>query len=221
MKVSGVLPASAESLFNTLLDNAYREHWDPSARKSATLFRLGPVNSTIEYYHAKMPSPVRDRDMVTRLEWSHNEEGFILAQKSVEFDAAPACKTAIRGVIMISGYSLNPVSDTECRLSYINHSDPRGSLPKMIINHLSTSLAPKTVWELVKAAQGYNRWKERQSQPNLQPWLNFEQMSALPLFDRSQHGELRDTVEGQRPLVVGSPEDSDFDVDGAGSEPDD
>lgn len=213
IKVTSILPAPAHMVYDTLHDNAYRLEWDPSAKTSTILLRLPQGNSTIDYYHAKMPTPVRDRDMVTRLQWAaHNTHGYVLAQRSVDYDAAPQSKHAIRAVVMLTGYKLEPVTGDECRMTYLTHSDPKGSVPKFIVNNLATSLAPKTVSALLKAVRGYDAWKSRQRHPQFKPWRNVNQLiEHVPPYDTLSHGHLVDAAGSASPLAMGSPEESDED----------
>mmetsp|Transcript_6159 Transcript_6159/g.15782 ORF Transcript_6159/g.15782 Transcript_6159/m.15782 type:complete len:292 (-) Transcript_6159:64-939(-) len=206
IKLSGRLPVSADVLFDTVMDCEYRMHWDASCRRSATLYRVGPA-STIEYFHAKMPKPVRDRDSVARLQWVEEDGVFFLVQRSVNFKAAPVTKGAIRGILSISGYRVVPIGPDLCDVTYLSQSDPKGSLPKVVVNYISTSLAPKTMTSLSKAAQGYEAWKSKQKDAEYKPWRRHQQLLQLPCYSPMEHGELVDAVEGLRPLGAGCADD--------------
>jgi hypothetical protein len=219
MKVAGVLPVSADAIFATLVDNTYRESWDPSAKTSSTIYRVGTSGtSSVEYYLAKMPKLIKDRDTLSRLQWTTEGEKIYLAQRSVAFDAAPVAKSAVRAIIWISGYLLEPVSKSECRLTYLTHSDPRGSLPKTMINYLSTGLAPKTIAALVKAAQNFEAWKKKSARPEYKPWLNHDHWLEFPEFIPAKHGKMVDEV-GNHPVAGGAADDSDDDDDEGGPAP--
>lgn len=62
-----------------------------------------------------------------------------------------------------------------CRLGYIAHCDPQGTLPPWLVNKVTHSLGPRMVKDLRKAALGYKKWKSLQEH-NHKPWRNPEQI---------------------------------------------
>lgn len=58
-----------------------------------------------------------------------------------------------------------------CFLGYISQTDPKGKLPSWLVNKITQKFAPKVVKQLKRAAEGYESWKERQSDPRNKPWI--------------------------------------------------
>jgi len=62
-------------------------------------------------------------------------------------------------------------ADPGCFLGYISQTDPKGKLPSWLVNKITQKFAPKVVKQLKRAAEGYESWKERQSDPRNKPWI--------------------------------------------------
>jgi len=59
-------------------------------------------------------------------------------------------KNFVRGINFGTGFRLTRDGAEVTRLEYTSQTDPRGSIPKWIINLLSTTTAPKSVASLQK-----------------------------------------------------------------------
>lgn len=69
----------------------------------------------------------------------------------------------------ITGFIIRNQRNGGCRLGYIAHCDPQGTLPPWLVNKVTHSLGPRMVKDLRKAALGYKNWKSLQEH-NRKPW---------------------------------------------------
>lgn len=69
----------------------------------------------------------------------------------------------------ITGFVIRPQRNIGCRLGYIAHCDPQGTLPPWLVNKVTHSLGPRMVKDLRKAALGYKKWKLAQTH-HQKPW---------------------------------------------------
>lgn len=74
-----------------------------------------------------------------------------------------------RAISHITGFVIRQQRNGGCRLGYIAHCDPQGTLPPWLVNKVTHSLGPRMVKDLRKAALGYNKWKNAQEH-HRKPW---------------------------------------------------
>lgn len=82
---------------------------------------------------------------------------------------------SFRAVSHITGFVLRQQRNGGCRVGYIAHCDPQGTLPPWLVNKVTHSLGPRMVKDLRKAASGYKKWKGMQPH-NRKPWRSPEEM---------------------------------------------
>lgn len=80
-----------------------------------------------------------------------------------------------RAVSHITGFIIRQQRNGGCRLGYIAHCDPQGTLPPWLVNKVTHSLGPRMVKDLRKAASGYKKWKGTQTH-HRKPWRFPEEM---------------------------------------------
>ncbi|KAG9346307.1 hypothetical protein JZ751_006618, partial [Albula glossodonta] len=134
---------TAETLYDVLHDTSYRKKWDTNMIDTFDIGRL-TVNADVGYYSWKCPSPLKNRD----------------------FEYPPK-KDYVRAVSLLTGYLIQSNGANCCTLYYLTQVDPKGSLPKWVVNRVSQFVAPK--------------WK-RKHNPNLKPWMYPEQ-NTLPCIN--------------------------------------
>lgn len=80
---------------------------------------------------------------------------------------------------------------------YLTQVDPRGSLPKWVVNRVSQFVAPKAMKRIYKACLKYPEWKQKHN-PHFKPWVYPEQ-NTLPnvsLSDLSlQHASSLENID--------------------------
>ncbi|XP_053329991.1 START domain-containing protein 10-like [Spea bombifrons] len=168
---------SADTVYDVLHDTAYRRKWDLSMIETRDIAQLS-ANADVGYYSWKCPKPLKNRDVVTLRSWLLLDEFYMIINFSVKHKLYPPRKDMIRAVSHLAGYLIKITGPNSCILTYLAQVDPRGSLPKWVVNKSSQYLAPKILRKLYKACVQYPVWKKK-NQPGFKPWLNPEQ-NTLP-----------------------------------------
>lgn len=187
---------AAETMYDVLHDNDYRKKWDVGAIDSHDIARL-TVNADVGYYSWKCPKPLKNRDVVTLRSWLIMDHEYMIINYSVKHpDYAPR-KDLVRAVSLMAGYLVKSTGEKSCTLTYLAQVDPKGSLPKWVVNKSSQYLAPKVLKKISKACHKYPEWKAKNN-PQLKPWLNPEQ-NKLPTIHISmlaiQHADSLEHID--------------------------
>lgn len=169
---------SMDVLYDTLHDPEYRKLWDNMMAEDYGLCQINS-NCDVCYYAVKCPTPLRNRDFVFQRYWSKDDDNFIICNHSVQHKDAPIKKEYIRGSSIITGYIGKQNGSNGCHFTYLTQTDPKGSIPKWMVNKVATKTAPKVVSNFRKAAKNYTKWKLKNN-PNYRPWIKSEQ-NKLPL----------------------------------------
>ena len=92
---------------------------------------------SVTYSSYNLPWPMNDRDFVIRSDFvlDKKEKTFTLFLKSVEHEKAPET-VGVRGVVYKSRYALKALSKDQTKVEVEIHSDPKGLLPKWLINRI-------------------------------------------------------------------------------------
>ncbi|XP_060782968.1 START domain-containing protein 10 [Neoarius graeffei] len=167
----------AETLYDVLHDTSYRKKWDTNMIDTFDIARL-TVNADVGYYSWKCPSPLKNRDFVTMRSWLPLGKDYLIINYSVKHPQYPPKKDYVRAVSLLTGYLIQSNGANCCTLYYLTQVDPRGSLPKWVVNRVSQFVGPKAMRKIYKACLKYPEWK-RKHDPNLKPWMYPEQ-NTLP-----------------------------------------
>ncbi|XP_033097324.1 START domain-containing protein 10-like [Anneissia japonica] len=179
-KAHKVFPDLAASvMYDVLHDSEFRGRWDSTMEEGKEMYMVCP-NSDVSYYQLKCPSPFKNRDFLMQRIWLETLDAFYIFNHSVFHKDVPERKGVIRAESILTGYLVRS-NGKGCELTYVTQSDPRGSLPKWIVNKLTQYLAPKMMNRLHKACLKYPSWKKKNS-PYYKPWLNPEQLN-IPRLD--------------------------------------
>ncbi|KAG7465099.1 hypothetical protein MATL_G00172540 [Megalops atlanticus] len=171
---------SAATMYDVLHDSQYRKKWDPAMLDSFDIARLSS-NADVGYYSWICPKPLKNRDVVTLRSWQVKDDEYVIINFSVKHPKHPPRKNLVRAISILTGYLLKSTGPNSCSFTYLSQADPKGSLPKWVVNKASQVLAPKVMKCVHKAGQGYLEWKQQNS-PDYKPWLHPEQ-SDLPHMD--------------------------------------
>ncbi|CDQ90607.1 unnamed protein product, partial [Oncorhynchus mykiss] len=109
----------------------------------------------------------------------------------------PPKKDMVRAVSIQTGYLIQSHGPDHCTLTYLAHVDPKGSLPKWVVNKSSHFLAPKAMKKISKACLKYGEWKQRHN-PGFKPWLYPEQttLPTIPVSELSiQHADSLENID--------------------------
>uniref|UniRef100_A0A8C5CT84 START domain-containing protein 10 n=1 Tax=Gadus morhua TaxID=8049 RepID=A0A8C5CT84_GADMO len=170
---------SAETMYDVLHDTEYRRKWDSSVIETFDIGRL-TVNTDVGYYSWKCPKPLRNRDVVTLRSWLPIGKDYIIMNYSVKHSKYPPKKDMVRAISVQTGYMIQHQGPNHCVLTYLAQVDPRGSLPKWVVNKSSLFLAPKAMKKINKACLKYSEWKQRHNKA-YKPWL-FPEQTTLPII---------------------------------------
>ncbi|XP_028816206.1 START domain containing 14 [Denticeps clupeoides] len=178
-----VSDVSAATMYDVLHDGQYRKKWDPTMLESSDIARVS-ANADVGYFSWLCPKPLKNRDVVTLRSWKVTDEEYMIVNHSVKHPKFPPRKDLVRAVSILTGYLIKPTGPNSCLFTYLSQADPKGSLPKWVVNKASQVLAPKVLKCVYKAGQTYPAWKQQNS-PDQKPWLHPEQCT-LPMMDPSQ-----------------------------------
>ncbi|XP_075902697.1 START domain containing 14 isoform X2 [Nelusetta ayraudi] len=184
----------AATMYDVLHDNQYRKTWDLTMSESYDIARLS-ANADVGYYSWICPNLIRNRDVVTLRSWKKY----------------PPQAKYVRAVSIMTGYVIKSTGPNSCTFIYLSQADPKGSIPKVVVNKATQYLAPKVLRSVHKAGQNYQAWKEQNS-PEHKPWLYPEQ-NTLPMMDPAElliqrADSLENVDEGTKDDVQDSGEDS-------------
>lgn len=187
---------SADTVYDVLHDIEYRKKWDSNVIETFDIGKL-TVNADVGYYAWKCPKPLKNRDVITLRSWLPMGTDYIIMNYSVKHPKYPPKKDLVRAVSIQTGYLIQSNGAKTCTLTYLAQVDPRGSLPKWVVNKSSQLLAPKAMKRMYKACLKYSEWKQRHT-PLRKPWLYPEQ-STLPSISLSelsiQHADSLENID--------------------------
>ncbi|XP_035525296.1 START domain containing 14 [Morone saxatilis] len=174
---------SAATMYDVLHDSRYRKEWDPTMLESFDIARVS-ANADVGYYSWLCPNPVKNRDVVSLRSWQVMEDEYIIVNFSVKHPKYPPRRDLVRAISILTGYFIKPTGPNSCTFIYLSQADPKGSLPKVVVNTATQVLAPRVMRCVHKAGQNYPEWKQKNS-PDQKPWLYPEQ-NTLPMMDPAE-----------------------------------
>jgi hypothetical protein len=131
-----------------VLDDATRElEWVSDALEVRVVRDISPVER-VEYNRTHAPWPVKDRDFVFHAQMAVDPETqtVVYRLRSVKDDRAPEDEDkAVRGELEQSCYVLKSLDTTHTRLTVEIQADPKGSVPKWVVNLVQRSWPRKTI----------------------------------------------------------------------------
>ncbi|CCW63507.1 unnamed protein product [Phytomonas sp. EM1] len=157
--------ATPGELYDLMQDAVFREEWDTFRLEAYRVARLDAAND-IGYYAARSPLPfVANRDFVNQRMWHDAGRGeYVIFNTSVPHPAVPPGERCVRAVSMLTGYFFQPWVNPRTgevdgtAFTYLTHVDPRGSIPKTLMNYVTTKFAPKTIKKVGKALKRFKVW---------------------------------------------------------------
>ncbi|XP_062440737.1 START domain-containing protein 10-like isoform X1 [Rhea pennata] len=173
----------AETVYDVLHDVEYRRKWDTAVIDTHDIARVA-ANADVGYYAWRCPKPLKNRDVVTLRSWQVQDGYHAIINFSVKHPKYPPRKDLVRAVSLLTGYLVHSTGPSSCSLTYLAQVDPKGSLPKWVVNKASQYLAPQMMKKLHKACVKYPAWKQ-QHDVSVKPWLYPEQ-NNLPLLALSE-----------------------------------
>lgn len=161
----GTAPVEVHAMFDTIADATNRPSWDPYCTEHRLLCTFpspAGTSHTLNYWVSKYPSPLRKRDYVyERITEAvpHNlgkkPSSYFVATTAVKSQVVPEDSKIIRVVDSQTAYCLRegPTHEGQpsCRFIYNGFDDPRGYIPKPIINFFATKGVPSILQSMYRA----------------------------------------------------------------------
>jgi len=136
--------ASAEKLMHILVDNNHRKDWVDRLKTSTVLETVSPYEYVI-YQEFKLPWPLKNRDFVYRGKATRHKNGrVVLVMKSEIHPKAPKT-VGVRAELINSKYTITPIGKYKSKLEVEIMSDPKGAIPKWLVNLIQKKWPYKTL----------------------------------------------------------------------------
>jgi len=146
----GVVEASIEKVSGVLRDRERKKEWIAYTAEGRTVRDVNDWER-IEYNRSSPPWPIKDRDFVLRAGMkvrSDSKEVFFYAV-SIESTEVPET-SAVRGWVAKSYFRLKALDPKRTEVHLEIHADPKGGLPKWLVNMVQKSWAYRTISGLRK-----------------------------------------------------------------------
>lgn len=153
-KGEGVVNAPLVRVASVVFDTSRATEWIDSLSEARVVRSISPTEY-IEYDHFSTPFVMKDRDFVTsnKLEYDAAKKAITIRMRSVTDPAAPPT-SYVRGELVSSTFVLTPTADGKGTfVSGDVHCDPRGSVPKWIINWAQKDW-PRTTFKKLRVQVG-------------------------------------------------------------------
>ena len=131
----GVVDAPVDKLLSIIVDTSRTGEWMTDSEHSELLRWVNKPIDYIQYDHMDMPWPVKDRDFVSRIRININPQTFETRVTYSRSKMHVGDRGRIRGDLNGSYYILRPIDGGRKTLAIgVVIADPKGALPKWIIN---------------------------------------------------------------------------------------
>ena len=116
-------------------DSKRRSEWVPEILEIKVIEKIS-LTEQIEYQKVNSPWPLKDREILVygKILFNDEKKQFEIWVKSTERDDVPVGENCIRAVLMGSSYFIKPIGRNKTRLTVEIHLDPKGMVPKWIVN---------------------------------------------------------------------------------------
>lgn len=135
IKCTGIINCTAKQAFDYILscDLETRKLWDPQVAKYDLVEEIDK-NTHLLHYVYTAPFPVTTRDFCAFRYVYQTDNTYLICGVSTENPAIPPLKDYVRGEIFISGYTFEDTEDGRCKITSLNHVDPKGWIPSFVVN---------------------------------------------------------------------------------------
>lgn len=145
-----VLPSPVAKVMAVLKNTPTRTEWTDKVDKAEIVKEFSPTDR-LEYMALDAPFPVKDRDFLykSKLEFNKAMKAAVVSFQSVEDPARPPNSDHIRGRILSGSFKLYPIDNgAGTRIEADLHADPRGNVPKWIVNRVQAKAPVKSLKKL-------------------------------------------------------------------------
>ena len=143
-RLEGKISCSAENLVGVLTDDKYRKEWDEYVHTMESIDPDVDGNECI-YWRVKFPMPMTDREYVYYRKKVETKPGryVVLARAAKLGDHKEATKKPIRVETYEQYTFIEAIDDAHCAFRGYMCDDPKGDIPKKVINWAVKTAMPK------------------------------------------------------------------------------
>lgn len=141
----GDVAGSLEIVSTIIFDTTRAPEWIADL-KECRLIRWTASDEYIEYDHVGTPPPLKDRDFVStvKLETDRARQVVKFHYASTTDDSLPPTRKYVRGDLMSTVFTLTRVDDHTTHVIAEIHCDPKGAVPKWIVNWVQSDWPEET-----------------------------------------------------------------------------
>lgn len=146
-KGDAVVDAPIAKVANVVYDLSRDSEWVADVLESRVVELISPTER-IEYNRTGAPWPIKDRDFVfhAKLEIDATKKRLVYSMDSIADKRAPEDESkAVRGELRNSTYVLDAVDQAHTRVTVEIECDPKGSIPKWVVNLVQKGWPRKTL----------------------------------------------------------------------------
>lgn len=136
--------ASAEKIMHVLVDNDHRVDWVDRLKTSTVLETVGPYEYVL-YQEFKLPWPLKNRDFVYRGKATRMKDGRVVLDLRSELHSKAPKTVGVRAELINSKYTITPIGKFKSKLEVEIFSDPKGAIPKWLVNLIQKKWPQKTL----------------------------------------------------------------------------
>ena len=176
------IPGTIEEVSLVLEDISRRHEWISNFGRSVLLARPNDYDQT-EYLRVDMPWPASDRTALVRVLITVSDDltRATIAAQSVESAPNDTLPKLVRSKVYASTFQMTQVGD-QVEVVALVFIDPRGSIPKWIVNYFTRRVSRSTL-------EGLRRQVARRLYPPERIAAMHRRMEAYPAF-RAQQGAM-------------------------------
>ncbi len=138
LKSTGILEAPIESIITLFRDTKRAYLWAPGLKQRTLLKNISELEAVVYDIH-EMPWPCQDRDVVmfNSIKLLKSRKQIALISSSIEnYKLDPRPGNKVRAELHYSFIGLTPISKNKTFVEFFIHVDPKGSIPKWLVNHI-------------------------------------------------------------------------------------
>lgn len=151
-KGDGVIDAPILRVISVLTDTSRSKEWVDRLVEASILEKVSPLER-IQYNHIKTPPGLDDRDFVARAKLNidvANKRMTINIQSTTHASKPAGANGIVRGELIGSSFLLVPLEGGKTRVITEIHADPKGDVPKFVVNMVQKDWPINTIKGLRK-----------------------------------------------------------------------
>ena len=134
LRIHFAMNATPEDVVASLRDQGLRSKWDTRFMGSEIIEELGKGTAVVRDM-IKAPSVISNRDvLVVRHDIRREDGSILLLARSVEREDCPPVKGFVRSHLWMQIFDIQPTKDGKVSVTVAAHMDPKGSIPKWVVN---------------------------------------------------------------------------------------